>query len=199
MKRLIALLLLAAVLLCACAPELSVDTENQTMSDGKYTYTYTDRTRTDEGGTVRNITITYPNGGIYWWTETQTDRYKQATYSTSGNYDRVKYTPGEDLVKLLVPQDVTVVTVPDEVLVGMEPEEEKNEWTAERVFLILLGLVVMGLGGWQIARPEAWWQWRARYWVKNGEPTDYGLSAIIFSGICECIIGVVAILMALFL
>lgn len=123
MKRVITLLLLAVLLLgvfllAGCrSQKLTVDPDNGTISDGKYTYTYTDETTSKDGTVRRVIRIKYPNGSYYLW-----EQYRGYDYFNSGGqglgaYDVTVYTRGEDLVNAIRELDQEQVTEPTGVYI----------------------------------------------------------------------------------
>lgn len=103
MKRVyFALMLTLCVLLCACTGKrlsvstertvildgavFTVDTENQTITDGTDVYGFSvDR---------NSVTITYPNGAAYTW-------YSAGYGSSSGDYDSSRYVAGMTLANVL--------------------------------------------------------------------------------------------------
>ena len=105
MKRKLAIIgiLFLALLLTACGQEeartvysvginnvqMTVDTQNMTISDGMYTY------RFEVAG--NNTTITYPNGATFYWS--QGDTFGHGGWSE--NYDDSTYTDGHILLQAL--------------------------------------------------------------------------------------------------
>lgn len=96
MKRVIFALLLAVLLLAGCVQKngITVNTISKTISDGNYTYEYTDETVGDS----RTITIVYPDGNTYTWTQTN----KGVEDQYSGLFQVDKYKSGETLVDAIV-------------------------------------------------------------------------------------------------
>ena len=97
MKKLFAVLMMAALLLAGCAAQkdgLQVDAGARTISDGTNTYSYTDITE----GAVRTVTVTYPDGNSYVWVQETGGRY-------TGLYNREKYVDGASLVAAVIDPD----------------------------------------------------------------------------------------------
>lgn len=181
MKRLLSLFLLAALLLTGCSRKLTVDKENKTMSDGKYTYTYTDKTTTNGGNTIHTVTITYPNGAVYSWRQSG-GAISTTTYDTSGSYDPVEYAPGGDLIEALYPED----------------EESDNTIGDAEVWLLIGGLFFLGMGIWQVCAPYFFWRLRFGRYVKDAEPSDRGLEVVIASGVLAIICAIILVIVAIF-
>lgn len=178
MKRVMALLLLAALLLAGCAGrKLTVNHEEHTVFDGKYTYRFVD----DSTVSTRTIRITYPNGGIYRWEQDLSQHHTTAHGRGNELYDPVEYTPGEELVEAIAG-------------FGEEPKKPREvNWGA-----IIGGVVIIGLGIWIVADPYTHWNWRFGRWFKDPEPSDEGLGRIMATGYLEIAIGVISILAGIF-
>ena len=181
MKKVVIFLLLAALLLTGCAgKKYTVNAEDGTISDGKYTYQYKDESTAQS----RTIRIVYPNGGIYRWEQ---DIGEHQSYSGGrGNelYDPVEYARGEDLV--------------DAILEPKQPPEDPYAFSVNWPF-VLMGIAMIGLGIWQAASPHLQWHWRFGRWYKNSEPSDEGIGWIMASGYIDMIIGIIMILLGIFL
>ena len=179
MKKVVIFLLLAALLLTGCAgKKYTVNAEDGTVSDGKYTYEYTEST-TEHG---RVIQIVYPNGGIFRWEEFNGEHYSESRGQGIEKYDPVTYTPGENLVEEILGP----VTEADE-----KPHEVKWE-------MIIAGILLIGFGIFLVAEPELHWYWRIGMWFVDGEPSDEGLGRIMAGGYIAIIFGVISILAGIF-
>ncbi|MBR4289365.1 MAG: hypothetical protein IKT52_01845 [Oscillospiraceae bacterium] len=135
MKKLL-LLILVLLMLVGCAYEepqtvytvgienvhLTVDTQNQTISDGLFTYHYT---VTASGNSTR-INITYPNGATYYWAWSGNTGHG----GWSEDYDDSTYTDGRTLRRAL------------------EHDPSGTQQKRERSGNPLLGLLAIGLGIW---------------------------------------------------
>lgn len=102
MKRVFLMLLAVSALLCGCAGKrlsvntdhtaindgivFSIDTENQTITDGKDVYRYSVE--------KNSITIIYPNNATYSW-------FSAGYGSSSGDYDDRRYISGMILAQAL--------------------------------------------------------------------------------------------------
>ena len=174
MKKAVIFLLLAALLLAGCAKQTQfvVDAENQTVSDGSYTYEYTDTTN----GDVRTIVIHYPGGGSY--------TYRREGNTGAGNYTNTpgmsQYTQGHLLVSAI-----------------LNPETQTEEQPTVLWPLIVAGTLVAAWGLWQVCFPYKVWDifFRRRYQEDAG---NYALTRIIASAICEIVLGIGVILIAIF-
>ena len=101
MKKLVLMMLVLS--LAACKAEVytvekdgvtyTVDPENSTIFDGKYTYKYA----FDGNSADYDATINYPNGAFYWWESSS--RGGQGGYSHG--YDEALYAKGEVLTAIL--------------------------------------------------------------------------------------------------
>lgn len=170
MKRILILFLLAAVLLCGCAPketvytatvnrngidyDFTVDTENGTVSDGQHTYSYTVRGNT--------TTVTYPNGARYYWTQSG----MSAVIGWDDNYAPDTYTDGDLL---------------SDVLSESAPREKQGN--------IPTGLLLIALGAFDTFFPYAAWYLSRGWWYKNAEPSDAALALARISGVIIMVLG----------
>lgn len=180
MKRVIILVLLAALLLCGCGSKgLTLDTDAQTISDGKYTYQYEDELVSNALGDIRTITITYPNGGKYIWRNSHTDSMDRTHYDYTDDYDEVTYAEGERLVTFLM---------------NPESEAEKNEVS---VALIVAGAGFVVLGVLNVMFPRAFFQITEGWRYENLEPSENGLLVRGIGGAITAIGGIVLIIIGL--
>ena len=139
------LLLLVLLLLAGCAyedpqtvytvgvenVELTVDTRNQTISDGLFTYHYT----ITGIGNSTEATITYPNGATYYWTW----RGNTGSGGWSDDYDESTYTDGYAL------------------RLALEYEPMGTRKSRERSGNPILGLLAICLGIWNTGWPYSSW------------------------------------------
>ena len=176
MKRVFALLLLAALLLAGCAGKtITVDAEAKTISDGKYTYHYTDTTATNRV-TSRTIRIEYPNGSYYLWNKTSNGTACSTTYNHYGTFDD-RHTSGNVLVEAILELDQETPEL-------QESKKFTVSWPA-----ILVGAALMGLGIWMVAKPCP---------EPKEEPGANAITWTIVSGYAEILLGIIAILMGFF-
>lgn len=178
MKRflIVALALVLTVSLVACGEQeplevtdrygntYVIDREQGTISDGENTYEYT-----YEGDSeVFTITIHYPNGGRYQYS--QSDGF--GTGSGNARYSENFYVAGDLLADIL--QD----NIP-------------KRGSARK---ILAALVLAGGGIFLFACPEVAWYWQSGWRYKNVEPSDMALSFTRISGVVAIIIGIIVVL-----
>lgn len=170
MKKFTVLLIVIVLLLTGCQSEpvtITLDRENNTLSDGTYTYSYVEQ----EIGSTHTITITYPDGGRYEWTEMIEGTYADATYDAS------LYADGEQMVNMIL----------GNVIIG-EPQQTRREVSAEG---IVVAILLLCLGLWETACPE-----QAAYaghgWMfKDAEPSDLAIGLHRAGGILALIAAVI--------
>ena len=143
----------------------TVDRENCTIADGKYTYRYT----FEGNASTYNATITYPNGASYWWKGTDFGGYG----GNSNGYDENLYTSGEVLTDILTEK------------APKAPKSFRN---------ILGGLIFLCFGILFAAKPEVFARRRVYLWVKNAEPSDFAINMYRASGFLMVIVGVVMLI-----
>ena len=172
MKRLFAVLLAVLLLfLTACsegrpaAYTVEVNGELFAVDTEKCTVTH--------GGDVyeyvmddSTIDITYPNGAVYWWRITNNG----GVGGWDDSYDEERYVSGSTLVNILEEQ------VP-----------EVKDYTGK----IILAVVLVLLGLWQLIWPRTAWYWAHGWQYKNVEPSDAGLAGARFGGVVFLVIAVV--------
>ena len=144
--------------------EYTIDREQGTISDGENTYEYT-----YEGDSeVFTITIRYPNGGSY--------RYSQSngfgTGSGNAKYSENFYVAGDLLADIL-------------------QDNLPKRGSARN---ILAALVLIGGGIFLFACPEVAWYWESGWRYKDAEPSDVALTVTRISGVVAVIIGIVVAL-----
>ena len=181
LKKCVLLLLLAVLLLTGCSKKITVDADNGTISDGEYTYTYTETTKTNEIGTFRTITITYPNGAQYYWRDNQYNSGPSSlTWDHTDNYDPVEYIDGNLLMEALT-----------------DPQEQEDEFQFQPG-LFFVGLLFLGVGIWHMCTPYTIW-WMEHGWVyKNAEPSDRAIGVIMAGGIILSVFGVILVIVSFF-
>lgn len=197
--RFLALLFLT-VLLTGCSPKLTVDTENRTISDGKYTYTYEDSTKVQDGETRRTIMITYPNEVWFYAYHTRyADGTDSLTTQYTNGYNDTRYTPGLELVGALDPELIPE----EEKLSDYFVTDGKGEMGEKRDYEFMPGPFFAGLflfvsGLLMYLRPYDFW-WMEHGWAyKNAEPSDLAISRLMTGGICLMVAGVIAVIVSFF-
>lgn len=182
MKRLLPLILALLLVLVGCAYEepqtvytvgienvqLTVDTQNQTISDGLFTYHYT----ITATGNSSKITITYPNGATYYWTWSGNAGHG----GWSEDYDDSTYADGRTL------------------RLALEHDPSGTKKKRERSGNPLLGLLAIGLGIWNTGWPYSSWYLSHGWYYKDTEPSDAALAMTRFGGIISIIIGIILLL-----
>lgn len=178
MKRLIPLLFILALLLCACGGSrqvthtvngitYTVDTENGTVTDGTYTYRY----ETD-GSTT---TVTYPDGSYYWYTEHDSGSVSTGTFGSSEDYDEDRYVSGDTLANVI----------------SRAAESKGNPGN------IWAGLLLMALGAFDAIFPHtAWWLSRG-WWYRDAEPSDFALGVYRVVGVLGIVAGIIVLITGL--
>ena len=177
MKKIVILLLLAALLLTACQSQprtITIDRDAGTLSDGTYTYEYTE----EKYDNYHSITIYYPDGCRYYWTDMGTEVIEQ------GEYDGYTYASAQQLLD----------TIQGTVIIG-QPEQSAN--VSDRVYLILLAVVLVGLGLWETARPEQSWYLAHGWKYKDAEPSDVAIGLIRGMGILELVFAAILVIVLL--
>lgn len=178
MKRfwIMALVLIMAVTFFGCAEQESVytvekngsaflvDADNQIISADGNTYRY------DFSGDSSsfNITITYPDGSTYWYSQSDGAGYG----GWSDDYGKGNYPSGDTLV------DVVQERAPKRVNV-------RN---------IAFALIIIALGIFEVACPEAAWYLSRGWQYKNAEPSEAALGFARVGGVVAVILGIVLLL-----
>lgn len=163
MRKIYAVLLalLLAAVLCSCSSArkagvysvekegitFTVDTEENTVSDGTNTYHYVISGRSPE----YSITITYPNGSTYFWTQKEFG----GNHGWSDGYDAERYADGQLLCEVL--------------------EEEAPAQSSSRN--LLLNLLLGGIGAWNLFSPGTAWYLEYGWRYKDAEPSEAALWA----------------------
>ena len=169
MKKRYALLaeILIAAALCACSSARSaavysvekdgvtftVDAERGTVSDGTNIYRYVYSGPSPE----YSVTITYPNGSTYFWTQTEFG----GNGGWSENYDAKRYADGQILCEVLESK-------------APEPSSPRN---------ILLILLLGGVGVFDLCLPKAAWYLECGWKIKDAEPSEAALWANRAAGV----------------
>jgi len=163
--------------LCACSREepgpklvqyngknYTIDEESSTISDGEHTYHY----KVNGSGSSVNYHITYPNGSTYYWSWSG----NMGHGGWSDDYDETRYTDGRTLMNVLEKQ------MPRE-------SEPKN---------ILLIIILLIVGIFNAAAPQAAWYLSDGWRFKDAEPSEAALDWGRFIGIVLIVIAVFMIL-----
>ena len=128
-----------------------VDTEQQTLSDGKNTYQY----QLDLKNDGYDLVITYPNKATWNWTETNDGGF--GGWSDDYDYTGIAYPTGETFQNILAKAGVTL---------SYKPQTGKN---------LLLFLVLLVIGGFALAAPQVTWYLEYGWRFKDAEPSDLAL------------------------
>ncbi len=163
------LLLCLALTLSACTQHSStytaerngkaflVDTESCTITEGDNRYHY--KFSIDQGRD--SITITYPNGSSYWWSQSRD------MGGWSPDYDETAYTDGDTLCQL--------------VRLGLPKGGPDGK--------VLCALALMLLGLLHLAFPKAAWYISYGWRYKDAEPSDAALIFARIGGVAAMILG----------
>jgi len=147
--------------------EYTIDTEQKTITRGTTTYRY------DFSGNDTNyrITITYPDGSTYWYSQ----QGSSGTGGWSEDYSDTRYESGSSLVY---------------VIESIEAENHKSSAPGS----IFLGILCIALGLLDIACPEITWYLGYGWRFKGAEPSD---AALAFGRVCGGIIAILGIFLLL--
>ena len=137
----------------------TVDLENQTITHGEDVYTFT----VSGGGSSSSIRITYPNGATYFWEWSGNGGHG----GWSDDYDPVRYADGDFLRDLLDFQ-------------APAQEEEISP---------LLIVLLLAVGGFNLAAPRASWYLTYGWRYKDAEPSGVAL-------VLNRVVGALAVLLA---
>lgn len=179
MKKLFIFLttIILSILLCSCSDSqkkkqytvqqgdtiFTIDTENETISNGNTLYHYTVST-TVSG---YRLEITYPDNSTYWWETTSSGGYG----GWSDDYDENRYVSGALLCEML----------------ELNPAATSIH---KNMFLILL-LLVIGL--FHLISPRRAWYLEHGWWYKDAEPSDVALGAHRLIGVVALIAAIATI------
>lgn len=180
-KMCVILLVLLMLLLPACGQEeaqsvysvgidnvqLTVDTQNMTISDGMYTYHY----KAISIGSGIQTTITYPNGATFYWSWSG----NVGSGGWSEDYDDSIFADGHTLLEVLEQNPST---------------RQKRERSGNP----LVGLLFIGLGLWNVVSPYSSWYFSYGWRYKEVEPSDAALGLTRFGGIVAILVGVVTMI-----
>ena len=198
MKRLIALLLLAAVLLSACSDNAirepyteeingvayHVDPVKRVVTANGYEFTYT---LSDE-----QTSVEYPNGAVFsenrhGYGDSASTLISQGWINADADLisaDGGDYANCYDLI--------SVIPEPEEAI-----PEDPYAFKFDLV-LFIMGAVALPVGIYAVRRPEEVWYFRFWWHFKSAEPSDYSLGMIKFSGIAGIVAGAICIIAAFF-
>lgn len=154
---------------------LRVDTVKKTISDGEYTYRY----RLSGDKSAYDLTITYPNGGTYWWGGSQS--------GGSGGWSDA-YQEGVLVQKLYVRGGVLVDAV--------TAAERMNEADTKQGHFgkVFAGLLLIALGAFHLFAPETSWYLGHGWRYKDAQPSDAALNFTRISGGVAILTGIVVML-----
>ncbi len=179
------LAILLTLSLCACSPagssntytvtrngtDYTVDQENGTISDGLNTYQFT----FSGNASGYDIKITYPNGSTYsWHTQTSSSGTGFGSGGWSDDYDADRYVSGDELCDLL--------------LAGA-PKAPRNS-SPEKFLIVLL---LLALGGFNIASPQTAWYLSEGWKFRDAEPSQLALGLTRAGGAACCVVAVIVI------
>ena len=193
MKKRIAILILAALLLlslCACAEKQTqnalepyttgwdgtvytvtpIDNDKGTITDGTNTYSY----RYDAAGSSYSVTFTYPGGETYRCMENggTSGGAVFSSGSASLDFDFDKYPDGMTLKRVL----------------EKSPSAKREKKSTKNVGLIL---VLLFVGGINTAFPQAAWYLETGWKIKDAEPSDAALTWNRVGGVVALIIAAI--------
>ena len=171
MKRLFPLFLILALALCACGKEalpvmtvqqsgytLTLDPNQGTIACGGTTCQYTQE---ESNGTV-SITVTYPDGSLYWTTARTSGYVTTQSYGCSADYDDTRYIPGSVLT---------------DAILAFAPFGSSTDWTR-----VIFGIVVMALGLFNCVAPRTALYLRTFWKFQDAEPSDLAVGVTAISG-----------------
>lgn len=175
-RRLFGLLVVLMLLLSACGtqPEPSaatveydgksfqVDTEKGTVTCGEDVY----QVSVSAGGSSRTTTITYPNGGTYYWTDTGNGGHG----GWDEGYDPQRYVSGDVLLRVL---------------------EQVSPAARERKGNPVAGILCILLGAVNLAFPQLVWYLKHGWVYKDAEPSQAAIGFTRVAGAVVVIAGIV--------
>ena len=198
MKKIIIVLMsvLMLCMLCSCGDSetiytvekegknLEVNTENNTIFDGKYTYNYIFSGDT----TSYVIEITYPNGSTYYlrYTADTSDMELNGNYvdedymvgitdiGTTGNYDEVSYMSGAVL---------------SDVIAEQVPSPSGNPLVA--IVKVIIVFVIIAIVFFYMSVPREMWFLQGGWKYKDAEPSDMALEVNRIGGILIIVVGII--------
>lgn len=144
--------------------EYHVDTENKTISDDLNTYNY----EFSGDASSFSITITYPDGSSYWYTQSE----GMGHGGWSNDYDESAYVSGDTLV------DVVQEKAPKHTNPGK----------------ITAALMLIALGIFDAVFPKVSWYLGYGWRYKNAEPSDAALTFARVGGVIVIIVGIILLL-----
>lgn len=142
----------------------TVDQEQQTISDGKYSYRY----EVSGSSSGASFKIIYPNGSSFWWQKNASGGFG----GWSDDYDESTYASGHTLL---------------DILTAGRPRESEPKNVPAIILLILLGLF-------NAIAPETSWYLSRGWYYRDAEPSDEALLLYRGSGILCLVIAVLMIL-----
>lgn len=141
----------------------SVNTEQQTIFDGEQTYKY----EISETETCREITVTYPDGAVFW----QKSDGNSASSGWDNGYAPESHTDG-----------YTLCSVIEELF-----PQKKN---GKNPLLIIL---MLAIGAFYAAAPEKAWYLGFGWVYKNAEPSEAVLAANRIVGVAAAVAALILI------
>lgn len=188
MRKLLALLLLTALLLTGCANtaapgeyeaggvSLTVNHEFSRVTDGQHVYNFT----REDIGDGEKIVITYPNGVQYYRTN---DRAMVA----------------EGLIGGLEDTDISGYIDPDILFDAICDQRSGGGFSMEKLPVFLLGAAFLIFGIFSIGNAEGAWRANIGWQFKDAEPSDLALSMTTVGGVVLLLVGIVMIVAAFFI
>lgn len=181
MKKLLGVLLSMVMLfsLCGCSSQeavytvekagktFEVDTVSGTIFDGTYKYQYTFFGDAEQ----YSVDITYPDGSTYFWEQTG----NVGNGGWSDDYDAALYVEAETLREVI-----------------MESAPAASGTSAS--WKIVVAILLLAIGGLNVAAPRTAWQWEYGWRYKNAEPSDMALRVNRIGGVAALVIGVVMLI-----
>lgn len=187
MKRVTAILLFALLLLSGCVAsskqtvtvnlvKYTVNTQNHTISDGTNTYVYLKTGTGTDTNWTSTLTINYPDGSAYSYTEYDKDGVVTDEESWMGQYDSQYAAPADLKAALEMVSTKRNVRVDAGRLIGG------------------IACVVIGVVG--LCFPTLGFYLRYGLYVENAEPTDFYLFMARIGAAACVVLGIVISVMA---
>ena len=155
----------------------TVDKENGTISDGKYTYFY----EFEGNASDYKVTITYPNGTTGSWHQ---ERNHGTGFGFQGGLG-TDYTYCDNLAEAIAQGALKAPQPPEE-------PKEPIKFRGPRAFEQILGsLLLISLGIIFVTKPKEMARAKFSFWVRNAEPSDLAIWMYRIVGVWVTFAGVI--------